>query len=173
MKSPRWRANRATIPYADPLQAGRHPFQTYMLALSVITGLPLLFGRIPAGSIEDYLPEPLALAWGASLFFGSSLALAGSYWRGNYANALTLERVGLLGAGSAAIAYAFVVAVTVPPLGGLTAGGIILGYGLSCIIRSRDIGKIIRRAHESDSPTVAREGETEIHAALRDPEADA
>lgn len=164
------KSRRETIPYADPLRAGRHPFQTYLLALCVISGLPLLFGKVTAGSIEEQLHPYLALAWGAFLFLGSITALTGSYWPGDYANALTIERMGLLIAGSAGIAYALVVMATVPPLDGLTAGAIVLGFGASCVVRAHDIGKIMRRAAEVNSATVAREGESDLHAALRDPD---
>ncbi len=156
------------IPYADPLRAGRHPFQTYLLALCVLSGVPLIFGQVTAGSIEESLPYWLAFSWGLCLFLGSITALIGSYWRRNYADALTIERIGLLFAGSAGIAYAVVVALVVPPLTGLTAGGIILGFGISCVARARDIGRILRRAREKSSDVVAREYESDAEAEFRD-----
>ena len=161
---------RETIKYADPLHAGRHPFQSYLLTLCVVSGLPLLVGRVAAGSIAAYLPPALAFAWGLSLCLGSVTALVGSHWRGDYANALTLERMGLLLAGSAGVAYATVIIFTAPLSAGLVSAGLCLGFGASCIVRARDIGKIIARAGERVSTPVAREGESDAAAAYRDQE---
>ena len=166
---------RETIPYADPLRAGRHPFQTYMLVLCVISGLPLLLGHVTAGSISASLPGWLATTWGAFLLVGSTTALAGSYWRGDYATALTIERIGLIIAGAAGLAYAAVVflnASNLPFIDRLTGGAIILGFGASCVRRARDIGNIFHRASEVSSTVVAREGESDGAAAFRDAEAD-
>lgn len=165
-----WTPSRETIRYADPLHAGRHPFQTFLLALCVVSGLPLLVGRVSAGSIEEQLPFPLAIVWGFALFLGSITALVGSHWRGDYANALTIERMGLLVAGAAGVAYAVVILFTVPLHIGLVSSGIVVGFGASCIVRARDIGRIIARAGEQRSTPVAREGETDAEAAFRDPE---
>jgi hypothetical protein len=147
----KWFNRRSTksIPYVDPLHAGRHPFQTYMLALSVVSGLPILFGYIGAGSVARELPFWLAFCWGLALFLGSSVALVGSYWRGNAANALTIERAGLALVGSAAIVYGIVIAfaagqTSVP--GRIIPISIIEAYGFSCLRRARDIGYIIQIA---------------------------
>lgn len=163
---PSWKS-RETIKYADPLHTGRHPFQTYLLVLCVVSGVPLLAGRVSAGSIEAELPGWLALTWGAALCLGSLAALIGSWWRGNYANALTLERMGLLIAGSAGIAYAAVILVTIPLNTGLVSAGLCLGFGASCVVRERDIGKIIARAGETVSTPIAREGESDAEAVYR------
>ena len=84
-----------TLPYVDPLRAGRHPFQTYLLLLCLVSALPYLVGRASAEAVELHLPHFLALSWGILLLIGSSLALIGSYWRWSYDTALTLERAGL------------------------------------------------------------------------------
>jgi hypothetical protein len=137
------------VSYVDPLHAGRHPFQTYLLALSVVSGLPILFGYIGAGSMARELPFWLAFCWGLALFIGSSVALVGSYWRGNAANALTIERAGLAVIGSAAIVYGVVIIfaagnTSVP--GRIIPVAIIEAYGFSCIRRARDIGRIVHAA---------------------------
>ena len=87
------------LPYTDPLRAGRHPFQTYLLALCVVSGAPMAAGQVTANSLEEQLPEPLVIAWGVMLVFGAVVALFGSYARVSYATALTLERVGLWSTG--------------------------------------------------------------------------
>lgn len=135
----------ASIPYADPLHAGRHPFQTFMLVLCIASGLPLLFGQPTSGSIESNLPHWMAVTWGLSLLVGSTLGLLGSFWRGDYDTGLLLERMGLDLAGFAAVAYSVIVVISTGWLG-LLAGAIVLGFGASCLTRARDIGRIFHRA---------------------------
>lgn len=148
----------STVPYTDPLHAGRHPFQTFMLALVVVSSIPLVFGRVAAGSIEETLPAWAAFAWGFGLLTGAVLALVGSFWRGAYDTALMLERIGLNFAGFAAVVYG----LAIPIIGGwrgLTAAAITLGFGVSCLIRARDIARVFARANNAHPPCVLRENE--------------
>jgi hypothetical protein len=135
------------VPYADPLHAGRHPFQTFMLSVCLVTGVPLLIGQPIAGSVNELLPAWMAFGWGMSLFLGAAIALAGSYWpRTNYATALTLERAGLVIVGPAAIVYAAIIPLFSGDTKGLVATLIALGFGGSCLKRAHDIGLVIVRA---------------------------
>lgn len=158
-------SDHPTVAYADPLHAGRHPFQTFLLSLCVVSGIPLAFGVSTAQSIEATLPPWMAVSWGISLSVGAALGLAGSYWpRQRYAAALTLERVGLVIAGPAATVYAVVIFVYGWP-GGVVAGLITLAFGASCLKRAHDIGKVIHRAiamrTTEPMPRALREGESE------------
>ena len=144
------------LPYSDPLRAGRHPFQTYLLALCVVSGAPMAAGQVTANSLEEQLPEPLVIAWGVMLVFGAVVALFGSYARVSYATALTLERVGLWSTGGAAIVYGAIIMFS-GSWGGFVAACIIFGFGVACTRRARDIGHIFQRALSSNPPTVDRE----------------
>lgn len=149
--------------YADPLHAGRHPFQTYMLTVCVISGIPLAANRPAARSIAETLPDWLAVTWGAVLVAGAITALTGSYWpRKGYATALTIERVGLLLVGAAAFVYGVIIIGYVGTAGSV-AGLITLGFGAAALKRSHDIRKIFTRAiHEVNDdplPRVDREDE--------------
>lgn len=136
---------RQGISYADPLHAGRHPFQVYLLALCVVSGTPLVLGLVEPRTIEAALPGWLATAWGIFLLTGAAVALVGSYWQGDYANALTLERIGLVLVGSAAVIYGVVI-FTVLDWAGFVSACITAGFGVSCLSRARDIGHIIQTA---------------------------
>jgi hypothetical protein len=133
------------VKYADPLHAGRHPFQTYLLTLAVVSAIPIMVGHAPPASIEQTMPHWLATTWGIMLFGGSLLALVGSYWLGNYPNALTIERVGLLIVGAAALLYGMAIYAVNGPTG-FVAAGITVGFGAACLKRSRDIGKVFNLA---------------------------
>ena len=147
---------RKALPYTDPLRAGRHPFQIYMLALAFVSGLPLLFGQTVAESVEKQVPVWMAFVWGAFLVFRSAIALVGSTWRGNYANDLPVERVGLDLVGAAAMIYGVAI-FTYRGSEALLSAAIIFGFGVSCIRRARDIHRIFRRAKDLDPPLVETE----------------
>lgn len=143
------RTPSGTIVYTDPLHAGRHPFQTYMLALCILSSLPRLAGQGTSGAIESSLPTWLALAWALSLLLGASVALLGSFWPGDYDMGLFLERTGLDVVGLAALAYGVIIFI----VGGwlsLLAAAIILGFALSCLTRARDIARIFHRASNGE-----------------------
>lgn len=145
------------ISYIDPLHAGRHPFQTYLLLLCIIAGVPILFGRIGASSIESELPFWLAFIWALLLFLGSAVGLVGAYWRGDYTNALTIERIGLAIVGSAACVYAVVIIVNTG-WDRLIPAAITLAFGVASLRRARDIGQIIKMALEDLRVEVVDEG---------------
>jgi hypothetical protein len=136
---------RKGIVYADPLRAGRHPFQAYLLALCVISGLPILIGQVGASTIEESVPYWLAFSWGLALFLGAAAGLLGTYWPGDYTNGLTVEQIGLAVVGSAALVYGIIIVIT----GGVPRfipAAITVGFGLSCLRRARDIAYIIKIA---------------------------
>lgn len=122
----------------DPLVASRHPFETYLLALSAVSGIPLLFGEPTSGTIDDALPPAMVLLWGSMLVFGSIIALVGLYWRGLSTTGLVLERAGLVGVGGASLIYSTAILLTVG-LEGLFSGCIISAFGLACFTQARRI----------------------------------
>lgn len=135
-----WRGS--TKHTTDDLAASRHPFETYLLALAFVSGLPLIFGQRNSGSIEATLPPLLVDAWGAMLVLGSALALLGLYWRGHEFTALVLERSGLVGVGGAAAVYATSVVLGVG-LDGLFSACIIGAFAGACFAQARRISRRI------------------------------
>lgn len=137
---------RYRLTYSDPLHTGKHPFQIYLLFLSMVSGLPLIIWR-PAGavSMEDQMPDWMVLVWGCFLFFGAIIALVGVYWRGSRINALTIERIGLELLSPAALVYALGV-LMYRGMGAFVSVCILFGFGLACLIRARDIRAIFRQA---------------------------
>jgi hypothetical protein len=112
----------------------------------------LLFGAPIAGSVNELLPPFMAAGWGVSLCIGSITALIGSYWpRASYATALTLERAGLCVVGPAALVYGAIIPLYSGDTKGLVATLIALGFGISCLKRAHDIGKVIVRAIRSQT----------------------
>ena len=54
-------------------------FEVFTAILCMITGVPLVFGRVNANSIEATLPEIAARVWGVTLLAGAVLTLAGLF----------------------------------------------------------------------------------------------
>lgn len=127
----------------DPLAASRHPFETYLLALAFVSGIPLLFGRTNSGTIQEALPEPAVLMWGFMLVIGSATALLGTYWHGRGSTALVLERTGLVGVGGAALIYSTIILLSAG-LKGLFSACIIGAFGIASFAQARRISRRIR-----------------------------
>ena len=130
----------------DPLEASRHPFETYLLVLAAVSGLPLLFGKPNSASIAATLPHVLVIGWGFMLVLGSLCALVGLYWRGRSATGLVLERAGLIGVGGASLVYAASVLISAPGFTGAFAASITAGFGIACAAQARRIGLRLRMA---------------------------
>lgn len=133
------------ISYTDPLHAGRHPFQTFMHLLCVVSGIPLVLGVATPNSVRAELPDWIGFMWGLSLLMGSVLALVGSFWQGDYTNGLTIERIGLIISGAAAAMFG-VVLLSFAGAPALVSACLTFGFGIACIVRARDIGHIIKMA---------------------------
>lgn len=138
--------------YADPLRAGRHPFQRYLLALAVVGSLPILFGERTAGSIEATLPPAVVISWGLLLLIGCAIALVGVYWPlrepvtpKSFVTALFLERLGLALVWPTALVYAGII-VLVVGVPGLLSAAITAGFGWASRRRMRDCARTFRRA---------------------------
>lgn len=135
---------RGTAQLVDPLAASRHPFEVYLLALSAVSGVPLLFGEPNSGTIDAELPREVVAAWGAMLIAGSTLALVGLFWRGGRAaSGLLMERTGLIGVGGASLVYAATALFSVGTDAAFS-GCITAGFGAACFTQARRIGLRIR-----------------------------
>lgn len=138
----------------DELDASRHPFETYLLALAAVSGIPLVFGKPNSGSMAETLPVAVSVAWGVILLAGSLMALAGTYWRGRRITGLVLERAGLVGVGGAALVFAFV-AVLANGLDAAFSACITAGFGAACFAQARRIS--VRVASAVVTVDLARE----------------
>ena len=92
-------------PYNLLIPNSRHPFQTFIMILCLVSGIPLMTGQAPApASMEAALPSSILYVWGACLTIGAGLTLIGSF-RNSRIKWLLIEQVGLALVGAAAILY--------------------------------------------------------------------
>ena len=147
-----------SIRYMDPLHLGRHPFQTFIMALALVSVTTNILAGVEPSSIEATLPGWVVAGWFAMLGIGCTLALLGAYWHGGYTLALTLERIGLDFTGIAGVIYGICV-VGFAGLGGLVAAAIVLAFGAACLVRARDIALIFHATGKYlDEKRTAKEG---------------
>lgn len=130
-RSRRDRASWASrVVNAIPAPLLGNPFEIFVGALCVISGLPSLFTGPPAASLEALLPSPLVRLWGAELVVGGLLIVIGVVIEHH-----RVERLGLMQLGPAAVAYGLAI-VFVVGVGGIAAAGVLIAFGLACLARS-------------------------------------
>lgn len=134
-------------PWRQPTLSGRHPFEVFLLTMCAVSGVPLAFGAPRPGSINSQLPEALAVGWGITLALGSVTALAGIWWR-NRVSGIILEQIGLVAVGWAAIIYGAAAVIFAGWSAALPAS-LVLGFGVACLVRWRQLQKILDMAHEA------------------------
>lgn len=129
--------------------SARHPFEVYLLLLSIVSGLPILFGSPAPGSIEAAMPHWGVRVWGAGLALGAVVALLGvlktrpdSKARTVSVTGLVLEQVGLVMVASSTLLYV-VVALVYVGVSAIVPIGIVAAYGISCLMRWVQIQRAI------------------------------
>lgn len=122
-----------------------HPFQTLIMFLCVITGIPILFGKAPApASLEAALPLHIVYLWSGAISLGALLTLAGMFFRTKVSGLLT-EQLGLVLVGVACLFYAGIAIVTLGATSGAAVpAGIVFACGVACLWRWRQIQTFLK-----------------------------
>lgn len=116
------------------------PFELFLAAAALISGLSVLFGTSTPGSLAAQMSPWVLRAWGASLFAGGALTmtsrwlLAGAHTVRDLIRALRLEQLGMTLFATTAGIYA--VAIMAVGRAGLTSGPIIIGWSAACTVRA-------------------------------------
>lgn len=139
---------------ARPLDSGRNPFELFLLALGLLSGLPLLWGAPPPRSTAQLLSPLLVHVWAAFLVGGCVVALVGVWWTwlgwvfraaAKESTGLLLEQLGLVSVGVGTVIYGIgLIAADVPGSG--FAAGLTFAYGLACFWRAVQIQRWVRAA---------------------------
>lgn len=113
-----------------PLSVLLNPFEYFLAALCIISGLPQLIAPAPNNSLEILLPVWLVRVWGAELVAGGVLTLAGLAFKRP-----RVERIGMKILAPAATAYAIAIGL-VAGWAGVVAASIVLAFGMACLARA-------------------------------------
>lgn len=127
----------------DPLGLPRNPLAIFLLALAFFSGLLLLGGVNTAGRVEQVLPHPVLVAWGAVLTVGSGMTLLGMFWPGSVATGILCKRFGMLALTIASFVYSTVL-VSLLGFAALLPAGVTVGFGWACAVQYRQINERVR-----------------------------
>lgn len=123
----------------DPMGDRRNPFQVYLLALTILSGIStMLPGRSTTSSVQRYLDHPYDVIWGALLTLGAALTLLGMYWQGDARDGLVFKRTGLAGLVIPAAVYGIIL-IALVGVGAFLAGFTILGFAVACFVQWRRV----------------------------------
>lgn len=137
----------------DPLVPPKNPFESFLLALSLASAIPLCLGAGTSQALEDRLTQPAVEAWGWSLLIGSLIAMIGLFaparWR---FEGLLLERAGLILVCGAATIYTTAILSFAADLDTVRyAAAVQIAYAAACFWRCVQITALMRwfRIHQA------------------------
>jgi hypothetical protein len=122
------------------------PRAVFILALSVFGGLTALVLDAAPETLNAVLPGWVVMAWGALLTAGSAITLAGMARQ--TINGVIVEQVGSATVGATTIFYSGVAIFVVGP-SALQPLGIVLAWGLACLIRWGQLEALLNREYEA------------------------
>lgn len=117
------------------------PRAVFILALSVFTGLTALALDAAPDSLNSVLPHWGVVLWGVLLAAGSAVTLAGMARQ--TVNGIITEQIGSVIVGVTTIYYSVLSLITIG-LDALQAVGIILAWGVACLIRWAQLQALLR-----------------------------
>lgn len=125
------------------LDTGRYPFEMFILALCLLSGIPLLLGNPKPMSIDTLVPGWAATLWGVGLSGGAGLALVGIAWRERITG-IILEQIGLVATGLASLFYVLCIVLVVGKAG-VSGAAVIGGFGVACLWQWWQLERLLAR----------------------------
>jgi hypothetical protein len=131
----------------------RHPFEVYLLALTLLASVPASLGFAPApATIRVQLDPTMARVWAISLTVGAVTALVGLSWKrpkhGLSVNGLLLEQVGLTFVGAATVFYSACAFYAVG-LSSIIPVGTVMAFGVASFRQAWKIHRILKVLQEA------------------------
>ena len=119
------------------------PRAVFILALSVFSGITAMALKAAPQSLESVLPHWGVLVWAVMLTAGSIITLVGMAFQ--TVNGIIAEQIGSVMVGATTIFYS-VLALNIVGPDAFQTVGIILAWGLACLIRWQQLQILIRNA---------------------------
>lgn len=119
------------------------PRAVFILALSVFSGATALTLKVAPESLEAVLPVWAVLVWGLTLGLGSLVTLVGMAFQ--TVNGIITEQIGSVMVGAATVFYSGV-AFYVIGASAIQTMGIVLAWGLACLVRWVQLQILINNA---------------------------
>jgi hypothetical protein len=122
------------------------PRAVFILALCVVSGVPLIFADATPGSINSQLDPVWVVIWGIMLAAGALVNLIGTLKLD--VNGVILEQIGSVAVGGASLLYSVAIFMSVQWKGFIPAA-IVLGLGVSCFWRYGQLQALLHRAEKA------------------------
>lgn len=140
--------------------AARYPADpriVFVLALCCFAGLTSLSLQVGPQTLEALLPKPVVIGWGFILTAGSFATLIGVMQAKEEGDldGIFLEQVGSVAVGVATVFYG-TIAIGVAGTGAIQPVGIILAFGLACLLRWLQLQLLLRRIHQAQSLAIIK-----------------
>lgn len=130
--------------------ASRYPVDpraTFMLALSVMSGVSALIVAETPDSLRAAMPDWSVVVWGILLVLGSALALGGMLFKS--LSGVIIEQIGNMTVAVTAIFYA-ALAVYVVGTAAIFPAGLIGAWGIACFVRWVQLQMLINSAYRTE-----------------------
>ena len=121
------------------------PRAIFILALSVFSGITALAIQAAPQTLEALLPRWGVIVWGTMLVVGSGTTLAGMAFQS--VNGIITEQIGSVMVAATTIFYSTVVFWFIGS-SAISSVGIILAWGISCLMRWLQLQILINSAHK-------------------------
>jgi hypothetical protein len=137
--------DRSSLVQDDPLGMPRNPFHVFLIIITFLNGLALVFGLSTSLTLQRELISLLERGYGLLLAAGAFGVLVGMFWPGDPRDGLLAKRAGYVALATASMIYAY---GTVARFGvqGVLLGSLCVAFGSICIWYVRIINKIVRAA---------------------------
>lgn len=137
--------------------------QAFIMALCLVTSVPVLFGKTPApGTVQAFMPSWMVICWSVVLAVGAGVVLC-SYFVKERITGIIIEQFGSICIGVAATIYGVAIFVITWENGGGIPGSIILGFAFARFYQAwqyqkflNDVGVIIAKVEEVEGDTNER-----------------
>lgn len=129
----------------DPLTGippSRHPFQVWILAACLISGISTAVFDAGPATLRELLPVWAFWLWGAVLMMGGFFGLLGAFWEDRITG-LLMERLALIAISGGSMVYAVTV-VSLAGKVGYTTAAYTMSVGIAGFWRVRHINRALR-----------------------------
>jgi hypothetical protein len=142
------------------------PRAVFILALSVFSGLTALALGAAPNTLNELLPAWGIFVWGGVLTVGSAVTLTGMFFQN--LNGILAEQIGSVMVGVATLFYS-TLAFYVVGISAIQVVGIIMAWGLACLVRWGQLQALIQDGIEkAEANHVEAVIQERIHQAVED-----
>jgi formate hydrogenlyase subunit 3/multisubunit Na+/H+ antiporter MnhD subunit len=124
---------------------GKSPDEMFLMALCLVSSIPILFGGVPApGSIDETMEPWLVFAWSLTLAVGALVVLI-SFTVKDRITGMIIEQVGSICLGVAATVYGLIILATSFDNGGAIPAVIVMGFAIARFLQFRSHQKTLNK----------------------------